>query len=55
MICINNFKYCYYLILADVIVDYKEQVFITEIKTNVYYSISHISPQKQENLSKSWQ
>ena len=46
MIYVDGLKRCYYPILAGVIVDYKEQVFITEIKANVQCSICHVPPQE---------
>ena len=54
MICVGGFKRCYYPILTSVIVDYKEQVLITGIKTNMQCSICHISPQEREKLTKTW-
>ena len=53
MICANGFKHRYYLILAGVIVDYKEQVLITGIKINMQCFICHIALQKREILTKS--
>ena len=44
----NGYKRRCYPILADFIVDYKEQVLITGIKANMQYSICHI-PSKKEN------
>lgn len=35
MIYTNGLKYCCYLILTGVLVDYKEQIFIIEKKTNI--------------------
>ena len=35
MLCADGLKHCYFLILVDVIVDYKEQVFIIKIKVNI--------------------
>ena len=52
IICVNGFKCRYYLILVDKMVDYKKQVFITKIKVNVQCLVCHISPKKQENLTK---
>ncbi len=54
MICANDLKRRYYPILTGVMVDYKEQVFITRIKANVQYSICHVPPQERENLTKTW-
>ena len=42
MICIDSLKHRYYLILADIIVDYKEQVLITGIKANMQYFVYHV-------------
>ena len=53
MICADGLKHRCYPILAGVMVNYKEQVFITEIKANVQYFICHVSPQEQKNLTKS--
>ena len=49
----NSLKYCYYSILLGVMVDYKKQILITRIKSNMEYSICHIPPQKQKKLTKS--
>ncbi len=54
MICIDNLKHRCYPILASVIFDYKEQVFITEIKVNIQCFIYYVSLQEQENLIKTW-
>ena len=54
MICADGLKHRCYPILAGVIVDYKEQVFITGIKANVQYSVCHVFSQEQENLTKTW-
>ena len=53
MLCANNLKYCYFLIFEGVIVGYKKQILITWIKTNIQYSICHISLKKRDNLTKS--
>ena len=42
MICADGFKRCYYPIFAGVMLDYKEQIHITRIKTNMQCSICHI-------------
>lgn len=44
----DNYKRYYYFILADLIVSYKEQVFITDIKSNILYSIYHILIKRKE-------
>lgn len=54
MICTNSLKRCCYLIFADIIVNYKEQIFIIKIKANMQYFVCHIFLQKQENLTKTW-
>lgn len=48
MICIDFFKHCYYPILADVIVDYKDQVFISKINTNIQLHLSRFFSRKKE-------
>lgn len=48
----NSFKYYYFLILVDVIVDYKKQVFITRIKADMQSFVYQVPPKKQENLTK---
>ena len=55
MIYLDGLKCCCYPILVGVMVDYEEQVLITGIKANVQYSIYHILPQEQKNLTKLWQ
>ena len=52
MFCTKSFKRCYFSILVGEIIDYKEQVFITKIKTNVQYFVCHIYLKKQKNLIK---
>ena len=54
IICVDSPKRYYYAILAGVIIDYKEQVFIAKIKINMQYSICHVFSQEQENLTKTW-
>ncbi len=46
LVCKDNYKRRCYLVLASLIVDYKEQVFIIRIKRNMQYFIFH---QKKEN------
>lgn len=43
----NDYKKHYYLLLANFIVDYKEQVIIMGIKANMQYLIYYISPKKE--------
>lgn len=45
--CTNGFKQCCYPIFAGLMVDYKEQVLITRIKSNRLYSICHVLPKKR--------
>lgn len=35
MIYIDSLKHCYYLILVGIMIDYKKQILIIEIKLNV--------------------
>lgn len=44
----NNHKKRYYPPLANLMVDYKEQVLIISIKTNIQCSICHILLKKKE-------
>lgn len=46
MIYVDGLKRYYYLIFAGIIVDYKKQVFITKIKTNMLSSIYYVFLQK---------
>ena len=46
MICADGLKRRCYLILIGVIVDYKEQVLIIGIKTNVQCFVCYIPPQE---------
>lgn len=46
MIYADGLKHCYYLIFANIIVDYKEQVFITGINLNIQCSIYYVLPQE---------
>ena len=48
----DDFKKCCYPILAGLIVDYKEQVFITSIKANMECFICHILSKKSECVIK---
>lgn len=52
---IDGLKRYYFPILAGVIVDYQEQVFITSIKIVIQYSICQVLPKKQKNLTKAWE
>ncbi len=54
MIYTDGLKCRCYPILAGVIVDYEEQVLITEIKANVQYFVYYVPLQKRENLTKTW-
>lgn len=37
MLCVGDFKWCYYPVIARVIINYEEQVFITGIKFHKQY------------------
>ena len=50
--CANGFKQRCYPVLAGLMVDYKRQVFITDVKTNMQGSICHILPKKRERVTK---
>ena len=51
---VNSFKWPYYSIFAALMIDYKEQVLITDIKTNMQYFIYYILPSKREIVTKLW-
>lgn len=42
MFCTDGIKYYCFPILVGIIIDYKEQVFITGTKANVQYLVCHI-------------
>lgn len=44
MICADSLKYCYYPLLADIIVDDQKQVFIIGIKANLQCFVCHVFP-----------
>lgn len=50
--CANDFKQQCYFILAGLMVDYEEQVFITVIKANIQYPICHFPQRKKEIVTK---
>lgn len=50
MIYINDYKKRYYLILVGLIIDYKEQVLITGIKSNIKCLICHIQQKKFDGM-----
>lgn len=45
---VDNYKYYCYFILISFIVDYKEQVFITNIKANMQCLICYVLSKKKE-------
>ena len=51
LVCANDNKRRCYLILAGLMVDYKEQVLITDIKANMQYSIYHVPPKERKLLT----
>ncbi len=50
--CANGFKQRCYPILAALIVDYEEQVFITSIKVNMQCPICYVPLKKREIVTK---
>ena len=48
LVCAEGYKKPYYSVTAGLMVDYKEQVFITGIKTNIQCSICHVYLKKKE-------
>ena len=53
--CANSFKRRCYPVLADLMVDYEEQVLITEVKANMQCSICHVPPKKRQRMTKKWE
>lgn len=50
LISVNGYKLYYYFILASFIVDFKEQVFILDIKANMQYLICYFSSKEKESV-----
>lgn len=42
------------LIIVDISINYKEQIVIIDINLGMQYFICQVSPQKRENLYKTW-
>ena len=53
--CADGFKRRCYLVLAGLMVDYKEQVLITGVKANMQCSICHVLPKERERVTKKWE
>ena len=53
--CVDSYKRHCYLVVAGLMVDYKEQIFIIGIKTNMQCSICHIPPKKKEFVIRLWE
>ena len=47
----DDFKRRCYPVFAGLIVDYKEQVLITDVKANMQCAICHVSPKERECVS----
>ena len=54
MICADENVRKYHLIIAGTSVNYKEQVVITDIKSDMQYSICQVLSIKRKNLCKKW-
>ena len=52
--CVNGFKQCCYPVFVGLIIDYKEQVLITSVKTNMQCFIYHVLPKEREHVIKKW-
>ena len=50
-----GYKSCHYSVLAIFIIDYKKQVFITSIKSNIQYLICFILIKKKDLVTPSWE
>ena len=53
--CTNGFKRRCYPVLAGLMVDYKEQVFITGVKANMQCFICHVLLKEREHVTKKWE
>lgn len=51
----NGYKRRCYLVLAGFMVDYKEQVFIIDIKVNMQYLICNIPLKERELVIRLWE
>ena len=49
---VDGYKRRCYLVLASFLRDYKEQVFITDIKANMQCSVYHVFPKQKELVTK---
>ena len=54
MLCADGFTRHCHPIIAGMMVDYKEQVLITSIKSNSHCSICQVPPNKREHLCQPW-
>lgn len=54
MVYIDDYKCYYYLILADFMIVYKDQILITGIKTNIQYLIYYILLKKKDSRTQLW-
>ncbi len=53
LVCADGYKKLYYLVLVDLMVDYEEQVLITNIKRHMQCLICHILPKERELVIRS--
>ncbi len=52
-VCANGYKRRCYPVLAGLMVDYEEQVLITDIKANMQCSICHVPPKERDLVTRS--
>ena len=55
LVYVDGYKRRCYPVLAGLMMDYKEQVLITGIKTNMQYSICYIPPKERELVTRFWE
>ena len=54
LVCVDGYKRRCYLLLAGLIMNYVEQVFITGIKANMECFICHVLLKKKELVTRLW-
>ena len=55
LVCTDGYKRRCYPVLAGLMVDYEEQVFITGIKGNMQCSICYVPPKERELVTRLWE
>ena len=55
LVYVDGYKRRCYPVLAALMVDYKQQVLIIDIKANMQCSICHVLPKKRELITRLWE